>query len=103
MKDLFSELGVRLSDIVAGFSGGVVNAFVFKRSNPAAIVGSVVVGACTAAYLAPTAARYLGVTTGTTDSAAAFIVGLCGMAICQGLLEAAKRFKPTLPGGTNNG
>ena len=84
------ELGLKLPDLVAGFAGGVVNAFVFKRADPWSIVGSVIVGALTANYLGETAVRYLGLGSGT----AAFIVGLCGMAICQGLIEAAKRWKP---------
>jgi uncharacterized membrane protein YeaQ/YmgE (transglycosylase-associated protein family) len=87
---LLVQLGIKLPDLVAGFAGGVVNAFVFKRANPAGIIGSMIVGALTANYLSDAAARF----TGTTGGAAAFIVGLAGMAICQGIVEGVRRWKP---------
>lgn len=31
---LLVQLGVKMPDLIAGFAGGVVNAFVFKRSDP---------------------------------------------------------------------
>jgi len=79
-----------MPDLVAGFAGGVVNAFVFKRANPVAIIGSMIVGALTANYLSDIVGKYLG----TSGGASAFIVGLAGMAICQGIVEAAKAWRP---------
>lgn len=90
MTDMLKELGIRVQDVMAGLAGGVVNAFVFKRSNPVAIIGSIVVGALTANYLGETATRYIP---GTSDGASAFIVGLCAMGICQGLVEAIAKWK----------
>lgn len=87
------ELGIKTPDLIAGFAGGVVNTFVFKRADPISIIGSMVVGAFTANYLSDIAARYTGITPG----ASAFIVGLCGMAICQGLMEAMKSWQPFKP------
>lgn len=84
------QLGVKLPDLVAGFGGGVVNAIVFKRSDPVAIIGSMVVGALTANYLAEPIGHYVG----TGPGSSAFIVGLAGMAICQGIVEAAKSWRP---------
>lgn len=98
MKDLLHELGIRLPDLIAGFAGGAVNAVVFKRSAPAAIVGSVLVGAFTANYLGEAAARLVGMSGG----AAAFIVGLAGMAICQAIVSAARRWKPAMGSGDGN-
>lgn len=95
--DLLVDLGIKTSDLVAGLAGGVVNAFVFQRSNPLAIVGSVVVGALTAAYLAEPAGRF----TGTTGGATAFIVGLGAMAICQGIVGQISKWKPA--GGAKGG
>lgn len=94
--DLLKELGIRISDVMAGFAGGVVNAFVFKRANPVAIIGSIVVGALTANYLGEVATRYVP---GVSNNASAFIVGLCAMGICQGLVETVARwkFKPRNP------
>jgi len=84
------QLGIRMPDLIAGFAGGVVNAFVFKRSDAIAIIGSIVVGSFTANYLSETVGRYLG----TSPGASAFNVGLAGMAICQGIVEAAKSWRP---------
>jgi hypothetical protein len=88
--DLFVSIGIKMQDLVAGLAGGVVNAFVFQRSNPVAIVGSVIVGALTAAYLTEPAGKI----TGTSGGATAFIVGLGAMAICQAILGAISKWKP---------
>lgn len=98
-KDALLEFGIRLPDLIAGFSGGVVNAFVFKRSGALAVIGSVVVGAFTANYLGAPAAKMIG----ASDGAAAFIVGLAGMAICQTIVDAVKRWKPNFGNGGHNG
>ena len=91
-NDLLIELGIKTQDVVAGLAGGIVNAFVFQRSSPMAIVGSVVVGALTAAYLSETAGRWFG----TSGGATAFLVGLTAMAICQAIVAAVARWKPTV-------
>lgn len=83
--DFFAALGIHLKDLVAGFAGGVANAFVFKKSNPWAIIGSIVVGGLAANYLGETVGRILG----TSPGFSAFVVGLAGMAICQGIVESA--------------
>ena len=83
-------LGVKMPDLIAGLAGGVTNAFVFKRSDPISIIGSMVVGALTANYLSEPISHYIG----TSAGAGAFIVGLAGMAICQGIVEAAKSWRP---------
>lgn len=93
--DSLLSVGIKLQDILAGLAGGVVNAFIFQRSNPVAIIGSVVVGALTANYLSEPAAKFIG----TSGGAAAFIVGLCAMAVCQALVAAAQKWTPKPPGG----
>lgn len=84
-NDFLSMIGIHLQDLVAGFAGGVANAFVFKKSKPWAIIGSIVVGGFAANYLGSTVGKILG----TSDGTSAFIVGLAGMAICQGIVESA--------------
>lgn len=91
-------LGIKLPDLFAGFAGGVVNAFVFKRADPWAVAGSMVVGAFTANYLGEPASHVMSLSSG----AAAFIVGVAGMAICQGIVKAVLSWRPTLPGGTTS-
>jgi uncharacterized membrane protein YeaQ/YmgE (transglycosylase-associated protein family) len=88
--DFWIQIGIKMPDLVAGFAGGVVNAFVFKRADPFSIIGSMIVGALTANYLSESVGHYIG----TTAGASAFIVGLAGMAICQGVVEAAKSWRP---------
>jgi hypothetical protein len=84
-NDFLSLVGIHLQDLVAGFAGGVANAFVFKKSKPWAIIGSIVVGGLAANYLGSTVGKILG----TSDGTSAFIIGLAGMAICQGIVESA--------------
>lgn len=91
---LLVTLGVKLPDLLAGFAGGLVNAFVFKRADPWSVAGSMVVGALTANYLGEPAARMLGLSTGPS----AFIVGVAGMAICQGIVAAIQQWRPSIPG-----
>lgn len=98
-EDLLLWLGIKMPDLVAGFAGGVVNAFVFSRSSPMAVAGSVVVGGLTANYLGEAATHYLPISVG----AASFIMGLGGMAFCQGLVESLRRWRPPLPRGGSNG
>lgn len=88
--DLLVALGLKTQDMVAGLAGGIVNAIVFKRSNPVAIMGSIVVGALTANYLD----EYVSKLTGTSIGTAAFLVGLCGMVICQLIVAAAAKWTP---------
>ena len=83
--DFLAIVGIHLKDLVAGFAGGVANAFVFKKSKPWAVIGSIVVGGLAANYLGETIGRLLG----TSDGFSAFVVGLTGMAICQGIVESA--------------
>lgn len=79
------ELGLNAQRLIAGFSGGVVHALVFKQREPLAVIGSVMVGMLTANFLAPVASHYVGDWLG--NGGCAFIVGLTAMAICQGLVS----------------
>lgn len=88
------HIGLSIPDLVSGFAGGLVNAFVFKKGEPLAIVGSVVVGALMANYLASTIGHYLGTTGGTSG----FITGLAGMGLAQGIVSAAVNWRPMQKG-----
>lgn len=87
-------LGINMLDAMAGVAGGIVNAFVFRRSQPMAICGSIIVGALTANYLGKPAAHIIERYVGPYEGAAAFIVGLCAMAICQVIVEVVAKWKP---------
>ena len=86
---MLSAIDVSVRDLLGGFAGGVVNALVFTRTSPWTAVGSMVVGALTAAYLTDAAVAI----TGIGQKPASFIVGLGGMAICQGLIEAIRNYR----------
>jgi hypothetical protein len=88
------DVGLEPADLLAGFFGGVVNVFVMRRIKPFDAIGSVVVGALAANYLSPMMAHV----TGTGPGVTAFLVGLAGMAICQGLIEAFRRWTPSVTG-----
>lgn len=79
------DLGLNAKSLVAGFSGGVVHALVFKQREPLGVVGSVLTGTLTANFLSPVAAHYVGTWLG--DGGSAFLVGLTAMALCQGLVS----------------
>lgn len=93
-QGLMADLGIKLSDVVAGFAGGIVNALAFRKTDPFSMVGSIVVGTLTAAYLADYPSKWFG----TSGNASAFIVGLAGMAICQGIVASVKKLSA---GGSN--
>ena len=87
---ILAQIGVNLHDIVAGFAGGTLNSIIFKRSDPVSIISSMVAGALTANYLSEPIGHYIGTGTGPSG----FIVGLTSMAICQGIVEAARSWRP---------
>jgi hypothetical protein len=94
--DFLTGLGFKAQDLCAGLAGGIVNVFVFKRSNPIAIIGSAVVGALTANYLSESALNYVRLYIDVSAGAVAFIVGLCAMALCQSIVEKVSKWKPKL-------
>ena len=77
------DLGLSVPRIIAGFGGGLVNALLFRKSEPRAVVGSALVGTITANFLGQAASHYAPSWVG--DSGCAFLVGLTAMAICQGV------------------
>lgn len=83
--DFFSFFGIDFKNLVAGFMGGVSNVVVLRKTKFFPIVGSIIVGGLTANYCGNTVARLLGTSSGFSS----FVVGLAGMAICQGIIESA--------------
>lgn len=88
---ILTDLGINLKIAIAGFWGGVCNAFVLRTANPKELAGSIIVGLFTANYLGQVAVKYIGDWVGELGSG--FIVGLSAMAICQGILAASKLWK----------
>lgn len=94
MMQVLAELGIRLQDMIAGFTGGVCYAFAMRQSGPWEVVGSVVLGTFTANYLG----EYVAKITQLGLGAASFVTGLGAMALCQGIIAGAKRWR--LPGAS---
>lgn len=97
--DLLGWLGFHTQELVAGFAGGVVNAFVFKRSRPLAVVTSIVVGGLAANYLgalmsAALTKAFSVLSIAISENTGSFVVGVAGMAICQGIAESANSWSP---------
>ena len=88
--DFLASLGIHLKDLVAGFAGGAVRSFLFKKSKTWAIIGSVVAGGLSANYLASIVSNFLG----TPLLPSAFIVGLAGMELCRRIVESAAAWNP---------
>jgi hypothetical protein len=86
--DLFTLLGIKLSDLAGGTAGGISAVIAFRRSGLASTLGSVVLGALTSAYMTPWFIQQIG----TLGGGASFVVGLCAMAICQFLAGMVDRF-----------
>lgn len=95
IQDALTSLGLELKVLVAGFLGGLANVFFMKKVAAWQAVGSVFIGTVTAGYLTPIAIRVFGFDLG---GGASFVIGLCAMAICQGLFSIANRWS-----GDNNG
>jgi hypothetical protein len=91
--DFWLQIGIKMPDLIAGFAGGVVNAIALKRSDPWSIISSVILGGLTANYLTEPFSHYLGTGQGTSG----FLVGVAGMAICQGIIASASRWTPFGP------
>lgn len=90
------DLGLHAQWMISGFCGGVAHAFAFRQMQPAAQVGSVIVGMVTANYLGPPVAHlpHLGEWLGAGGSG--FVVGLSAMAIVQGTVAAVQSRLPHL-------
>lgn len=95
LMDNLTALGLRPPQLISGFLGGLVAAFVMRNARPGEAFISVVIGGVTANYLAPAFERVMVNTLGFSFDlgAAGFIVGIGGMTIVQGIFgEIRKRF-----------
>ncbi len=86
------NFGFDAARLLAGFSGGVVHAFMFRQRDPYTVAGSIIAGTLTANYLSVPASVYMGNWVG--EGGTAFILGLTAMIVCQGIITAAKVWKP---------
>ena len=85
-----ADLGINITDMLAGFMGGIVRIFTFGAVKPFEAAGSILVGALTANYLAPACAKYVSL----PEAPAGFIVGLAGMQIVLTIVNTTKNWRP---------
>lgn len=86
------NFGFDAARLLAGFSGGVVHALIFQQRDPYTVAGSIIVGTLTANFLGAAATTYIGNWIG--EGGASFVLGLIAMIVCQGIVTAAKTWKP---------
>ncbi|WP_404291586.1 hypothetical protein ACD578_05490 [Microvirga sp. RSM25] len=98
INDPFQAIvGVKASVVVASFFGGVVSAMLQGGSILQRTV-TAVVGCVTSVYLTPFAIAYVSpylttVSTPQLEHASAFMCGLLGMSISQGLYNIGRTFR----------
>lgn len=84
-------LGIKLVQLIAGLSGGLVRALIAPAKTVSTVVCSAIVGAITAAYGTPLAVPWMQKvfdlpSTATLEPTTAFVVGLCAMSICEAII-----------------
>jgi hypothetical protein len=92
LGDFLTQVGIRMPELFAAFSGGVVAALLITGSKPNVwgIFSSIIVGTLTGIWLGPIIPPVFGF---KASSGATFGVGLAGAPICRGILAAAQRVK----------
>lgn len=75
MKDFFELAGISAPNAVAGFSGGLVHIFWYKKTSPFDAAGALVGGTLTAIYIGEPLAAKAGLPPGLV----CFFLGLGGM------------------------
>ena len=91
VQTFFDWIGVNPRDLVAGFAGGVSNIIVFQRVGPWAAAGSVVLGMLAAGWLLDLIMFEFSLSE-KLRGPFGFIVGLCAMIICQGIVGAVTKW-----------
>ncbi|WP_310622494.1 hypothetical protein [Flexibacterium corallicola] len=90
-------LGIKFLHLAAGFMGGLVRSIVHPRTSFAYTMGTTTVGALFAAYMTPLAVpllqRWAGGSDASLEGAAGFLLGLCGLALAEGLVKIARRWR----------
>ena len=96
----FVFLGLYLVHLASGTAGGIVRGLVNPSYNWTTRISSAIVGGLTAGYGTPAAAHFVrkwlelwGYPFGDVEGSVGFLLGLCGMTLCEGALRWAKRLR----------
>jgi hypothetical protein len=88
--DYWNGFGIDVVRLLAGFSGGVVAALTLGKAEPWSILIRVIVGGLTANYLGRPAEDYIAAHITDIGRGGSFLVGICGMVLCQAAISFAK-------------
>ncbi len=91
IQTFFDWIGVNPRDLVAGFAGGVSNIIVFQRVGPWSATGSVILGMLASGWLLDLIMFEFNLSE-KLRGPFGFIVGLCAMVICQGIVGAVTKW-----------
>ena len=97
---LFGATGIHVQTIIAGFLGGVGRALMPPFVSAWNALATIMLGAVTAAYLTDTVLVLGHIPDSVNHNAAAFIVGMTAMTICQGIVSAVGKVR--ISGGRKN-
>ncbi len=87
----FQWIGVKPQDLIAGFAGGVGNIIVFQRVGWWSAVGSILLGTLAAGWLLDLVMLTFNLSE-KYRGPFGFIVGLCAMVICQGIVASVAKW-----------
>lgn len=93
-------LGLNLVHLASGTAGGIVRGLINPSYTWTTRISSAVVGGLTAGYGTPPAAHFVrrwlelwGYPFGDVEGSVGFLLGLCGMTICEGAIRWSRRWR----------
>lgn len=99
------SIGINPTHLFAGLAGSLVRAFVQGKRNVWEILTGSMVGSFCAMYLTPLIGRWLSLDMSdlSTNNGVAFVIGILGLSLAEGLFRWAQRWaaNPKLPTSTD--
>lgn len=98
---LLAAIGINPAHFFAGLAGAIVRIAIQGKKFTFEVVSGAFAGSLCAVYLAPLVARWLGLDLldAAANSGLAFVLGMIGLSIAEGLVRAAQRWalNPKIP------
>lgn len=98
---LLAAIGINPAHFFAGLAGAIVRIAIQGKKFTFELVSGAFAGSLCAVYLAPLVARWLGLDLldAAANSGLAFVLGMIGLSIAEGLVRVAQRWaaNPKLP------
>jgi hypothetical protein len=97
----FTAIGINPAHFFAGAAGAIVRITIQGKKLTLDVISGAFAGSLCAVYLAPLVARWLGLDLldAAANSGLAFVLGMIGVSIAEGLVRAAQRWaaNPKIP------